>query len=61
MRLMLDLPTGTVEIHIVPVRSYQLGEAEKDSGHFIGARITHQSDDARTRLAKYLRGLPSPR
>jgi hypothetical protein len=61
LRLMLDLPTGIVEIHIVPVRSYQLGEGESDTGHFIGARITHQSDDARARLERYLRGLPSPR
>jgi hypothetical protein len=61
LRLMLDLPTGTVEIHVVPVRSHQLGENDKDVGYFIGAKITHLSDGARARLVKFLRGLRSPR
>lgn len=60
LRLMLDLPTGTVEIHTVPVRSHQLGENDKDVGYFIGAKITHLSDDTRARLVKFLRGLRSP-
>src|SRR5438046_10398155 len=41
LRLMLDLPTGTVEIHVVPVRSQQLSENDGDAGYFIGAKITH--------------------
>ena len=61
LRLMLDLPTGTAEIHIVPVRSHQLGEKDMDSGYLIGAKITHVSDDARARLTKFLRSLRSPR
>jgi hypothetical protein len=60
LRLMLDLPTGTVEIHVVPVRSHSLSENDKDTGYIIGAKITYQSDDARTRLVKFLRGLRSP-
>lgn len=60
LRLMLDLPTGTAEIHVVPVRSLQLGEEDTDSGHLIGVRITHLSDDARAHLTKFLRGLRSP-
>jgi hypothetical protein len=60
LRLMLDLPTGTAEIHVVPVRSHQLGEKDMESGHLIGAKITHLSDDARTRLTKFLRSLRSP-
>ena len=60
LRLMLDLPTGTVEVHLVPVRSHQLGENDKDVGYFIGAKITHLSDDASARLLKFLRGLRSP-
>ena len=60
LRLMLDLPTGTAEIHVVPVRSHQLGEGDTDSGHLIGAQITHLSDDARARLRKFLRSLHSP-
>ena len=64
LRLMLDLPKGklreSIEIHAVPVRSYQLGEKEKDSGYFIGARITYMSDDARARFTGFLRSLRSP-
>ena len=64
LRLMLDLPKGklreSIEIHAVPVRSYQLGEKEKDSGYFIGARITYMSDDARARFTGFLRNLRSP-
>jgi hypothetical protein len=41
----------------VPVRNYQLGEKDKDSGYFIGAKITHMSDDARARFTGFLRGL----
>ena len=61
LRLMLDLPAGTAEIHVVPVRSYQLAEKDMDSGHFIGAKITHLSDDARALLTKFLRSLRPPR
>jgi hypothetical protein len=60
LRLMLDLPTGTAEMHVVPVRSHQLGEKDTDSGHLIGVQITHLSDDARAQLTKFLRSLRSP-
>jgi hypothetical protein len=60
LRLMLDLPTGTVELHVVPVRSHQLGENDKETGYFIGVAITHLGDDARARLLKSLRGLRAP-
>jgi hypothetical protein len=60
LRLVLDLPSGTAEIHAVPVRSHPLGEEDTDSGHLIGAKFTHLSDDARARLTKFLRSLRSP-
>lgn len=60
LRIMLDLPSKTVEIHVAPVRSYQLGEDDKEKGYFIGAKITQLGDDARAGLTKYLRSLRSP-
>jgi hypothetical protein len=60
LRLMLDLPTETVEIHVVPVRSHPLGANDKNTGYFIGAKITQLSDGASARLVKFLRGLRSP-
>ena len=59
LRLMLDLPTDTIEIHVVPVRSYTLSENDKVTGHFIGVKITYLSDGARTRFIKFLGGLRS--
>ena len=60
LRIMLDLPSGTAEIHVVPVRHHQLGENETDSGYLIGAHITHLTEDTRARFTKFLRGLRSP-
>ncbi|PYS93031.1 MAG: hypothetical protein DMF64_06405 [Acidobacteria bacterium] len=60
LRLMLDLPTRRLEIHVVPVRSYQLGEHDKEQGYFIGAKITYISDDDFSRYKEYLRKLGSP-
>jgi hypothetical protein len=60
LQITLDLPTGKIEIHVVPVRDYQLGEKEKDSGYFIGAKITDMSADARARYTFFLRNLRSP-
>jgi hypothetical protein len=60
LRLMLDLPSGKIEIYVEPVRSQQLGESDEGSGHFVGARITHMSDAARARYISYLRGLRDP-
>jgi hypothetical protein len=64
LRLKLDLPKGklreSIEIHAVPVRSQQLGEKDKDSGHFIGVKITYMSDESRALFMGYLRRLRSP-
>ena len=60
LRLMLDLPTGTAEIHVEPVRSHQLGENDSDTGYLVGVKIIHLSEDSRARLTKFLRGLRSP-
>ena len=61
LRLMLNLPDAIepVEVQVVPVRSFQLGEGDKESGYFIGAQITHLSDEARAPFTKLLRSLSS--
>ena len=60
LRIMLDLPTETVEIYVMPVRAYQLPKEDEEQGYFIGAKITQMNDGARARLTKFLRGLRSP-
>ncbi len=57
LRLMLDLPKEKTEIYVSPVRSFELDEKDPDSGYFIGAKITHMSDEARSRYMKFLRTL----
>ena len=55
--VLLDLPSGQVEIHATPVRYEELGEA--NGQHLIGARITKISDTDRARLVEYLRTIES--
>ena len=54
--VLLDLPTGRIEIHAAPVRYEQLAGSE--TAYLIGARITHISESDRSRLVQYLRSLP---
>ena len=52
--VLLNLPTGEVEIEAAPVRYEELDEG---AGHLIGVRITRISDDDRARFIKYLNTL----
>jgi c-di-GMP-binding flagellar brake protein YcgR len=54
--VILNLPTGEVEIEAAPVRYEELPEGE---GHLIGVRITQISDRDRARLAQYIKTLPA--
>lgn len=60
LRLILDLPSGKTEFQLVPVRSQQLPERDKESGYLIGAKIAQMSPEAQMRLRKFLRTLHSP-
>jgi hypothetical protein len=57
LRIVLELPTGPVEIEAAPVRFEQLNEEGMDGGYLIGARITEISDHDCVRFVKYLRSL----
>jgi hypothetical protein len=50
--VLVDLPTGKIEIYAKPVRYEQLDEPEK--GHLIGVEITQLSVGDRARLLQYL-------
>ena len=52
--VLLDLPTGQVELKAVPVRYRQLDETEGVIGHLIGVRITEMSKGDRERFNEYL-------
>lgn len=57
MRIVLELPTGPIEIEAAPVRYEQLDEEGPGQGYLIGARITEISDSDCVRFVKYLRSL----
>jgi hypothetical protein len=57
LRIVLELPTGPVEIQAAPVRYEQLDEKGTEQGYLVGARITEISDSDCVRFVKYLRSL----
>jgi hypothetical protein len=57
LHLKLNLPTGPVELNVVPVRYESLEEDKVESGYLIGARITDVDDPDRSRFNEYVREL----
>ena len=57
LRIVLELPTGPIEIQAAPVRYEQLDEKGTEQGYLVGARITEISDSDCVRFVKYLRSL----
>jgi hypothetical protein len=57
LHLLLELPSGRVEMRVAPVRYEQLERAGAASGYLIGVRISGMSDDDRARFEDYLRQL----
>lgn len=51
--VLLDLPTGQIEIYATPVRYEQLHEPE--IGHLIGVQITSMGESDRDRLLQFLK------
>jgi hypothetical protein len=61
LRVVLELPTGPIEMLVAPVRCEPLHEAEagqqQQGGYLIGSRIAEISDSDCVRFVKYLRSL----
>ena len=55
--VLLEVPTGSVEIQAEPVRYQQFDVSDSEKGHLLGLRITHMSDSDRSRYEMYLRTL----
>jgi hypothetical protein len=51
---MLELPSGRVEMRVMPVRYEQLEREGVTSGYLIGVRIEGMADDDRARFGDYL-------
>jgi hypothetical protein len=57
LHLMLELPSGRVEMRVAPARYEQLEREGAAAGYLIGVRITDMSDADRARFEDFLRGL----
>lgn len=55
LHVLLEFPSGQIEMRVAPVRYEQLDrERAPQGGYLIGVRIVEMSDDARTRFEEYL-------
>ncbi|MEP6920901.1 MAG: PilZ domain-containing protein [bacterium] len=52
--ILLDLPSGPINVHATSVRYERLDENGANDGYLIGVRITHMSDEDRERYDAYL-------
>lgn len=58
LNVKLELPEGTVEMKVVPIRYESLEEDETETGYLIGAKIVEMSETDRERFTQYVAGLP---
>ena|SRR6266496_4485899 len=56
LHVKLELPSGPVEMIMVPVRYESLEEDQIESGYLIGARITEMSETDRAHFRNYVGG-----
>ncbi len=59
LHLKLNLPSGAVELNVVPVRYESLEEDPDESGYLIGARISDVNELDRSKFNEYVRELLS--
>jgi len=55
LQLVLQLPTGPIELEVTPARYQHINEGSAGSRILIGARISKISDEDQTRFLEYLR------
>jgi PilZ domain len=54
LQIMLELPTGKVELSARPVRYERLDEDESETGYLIGVNIAEMNDADRARYEEYV-------
>ena len=57
LQIMLNLPSGPVEIYGTPVRYAPLEEDAADTGYLVGVQIERMSDKDRERFNAYVEGM----
>jgi len=61
LNVKLDLPDGSVEMQVTPVRYESLDEHPTETGYLIGVQIGEMTDDDRAKFAAYVASLPQRR
>lgn len=59
LQVKLELPSGPVEMNVIPVRYESLEEHEEEDGYLIGARISEMNEVDRSRFDAYIAALLS--
>jgi hypothetical protein len=57
LNLKLEIPSGPIEMQLLPVRYERLIEDEQKMGYVIGALIVEMDQDQRTQFEEYVAGL----
>ncbi len=57
LSILLEFPTGPIQMSVVPVRYERLDESETEKGYLVGVSITEMSDDDRARFVAHMRKL----
>ncbi len=57
LHLLLEFPSGQIEMRVAPVRYEQLDREGAADGYLIGVRIADMSDEARASFDEYLKSL----
>jgi hypothetical protein len=58
LNVKLELPEGSIEMQVMPVRYESLEEHETETGYLIGVRIVGMTDEHRARLTGFVATLP---
>lgn len=54
LKVKLELPEGTVEMLMTPIRYESLDEDQSEIGYLVGARIAEMTEDDRSRFEAYV-------
>ena len=57
LNLRLELPSGPVELQVMPVRYESLEEHETETGYLIGVKIVSMPEADRAKFAEYVANL----
>jgi hypothetical protein len=59
LNVKLQLPAGTVEMQVMPIRYESLEEHETETGYLIGAKIVGMADVDRAKFTEFVATLPA--